>query len=76
MATFERELRYYVTKKEDAMKYLSADQYDRLLDFFDYISYGREQDSKHPLKAVVVESDWPEYEKVWKMIEERVTNDN
>ncbi|URC22311.1 hypothetical protein CHUUTOTORO_02260 [Serratia phage vB_SmaM-ChuuTotoro] len=31
----------------------------------------RLENGKTPLEAVVVESDWPEYDKVWKMIEER-----
>lgn len=75
MNEFNRQHRYHVLKVNDAQKYLSEDQYDRLLDFLDYISHGREVDNKKPLQAVVVESDWPEYEKVWSMIEERVTND-
>lgn len=26
-------------------------------------------------RAIIVEQDWPEYEKVWEMIETRVKND-
>ncbi|WYX90421.1 hypothetical protein PTQ24_000146 [Salmonella phage KKP_3822] len=34
--------------------------------------YSRAQRGKEDLKTVVVEHDWPEYEEVWKMLENRV----
>lgn len=71
---FKRELRYYVIKYKDAEKYLTVEQQQQLSRIRDDIAYGREQlDDKPELLAVVVESDWPEYEPVWKMIEARMT---
>lgn len=32
----------------------------------------REKDRKPPLECAVIESDWPEYQFVWRLIEERV----
>lgn len=69
---FKREIRYQVYKRKDidkmpdkprkAARALLA-ELDALLAAFD-VPYR---------KCVVVEEDWPEYEKVWQMIEERVT---
>ena len=68
----EREHRYYVAKKKDVEKYLSDEQqlqFDRLLT---KIRIGRLNDGKADVQTVCVDSDWPEYEIVWKMIEARV----
>ena len=43
-----------------------------IMDKVDDIRY---EQGKPRLKCVCVESDWPEYEPVWKMLEERVTNE-
>lgn len=69
---FKREIRYQVYKRKDidkmpdrprkAARALLA-ELDALLTAFDVPCR----------KCVVVEEDWPEYEKVWQMIEERVT---
>jgi len=61
MSNFEREDRYYVIKRKD-LGTLEEKALNHLL-----------QQIK-PVERVyaVVESDWPEYEKVWKMIENRV----
>lgn len=56
-----REERYIVLKHEN----LSSKQYYNLVRFL-------ERENISTVSAVVVESDWPEYEAVWKMIEERV----
>ena len=67
-----REHRYYVAKKKDVEKYLSDEQqlqFDRLLT---KIRVGRLNDGKSDAQTVCVDSDWPEYEIVWKMIEARV----
>ena len=61
--TFEREERYIVVK----LKYLTAGQEDNLRAFLKRSGIETEE-------SVVVESDWPEYETVWKMIEERCSN--
>ena len=68
----EREHRYYVAKTKDVEKYLSDEhqlQFDRLLT---KIRIGRLNDGKADVQTVCVDSDWPEYETVWRMIEARV----
>lgn len=69
---FKREIRYEVYKRKDIDNMPTAArkkarallaELNALLD-----GYG-----VRARKCVVVESDWPEYEKVWQMIEERVT---
>ena len=61
MSNFKREERYIVVK----VKTLSD---SALFDLRDYLY----QEGIQTTDCVVVESDWPEYEIVWKMIEERV----
>lgn len=68
-----RELRYWVLKLKDVEQYLSTEQEQALRDILQTVSEGRKRDNKSSLACVVVESDWPEYESVWKMIEERVS---
>ena len=68
----EREQRYYVAKKKDVEKYLTEEhqlQFDLLLT---KIRISRLNDGKADVQTVCVDSDWPEYETVWKMIEARV----
>lgn len=77
----ERQDRYIVIKKSDLKAAISsgrligADQ-DTLNDILERLNTQRFCDNKESLKAVVVESDWPEYERVWKMIEARVNMEN
>jgi hypothetical protein len=68
---FKRENRYIVIKIKDALKYLTPAQFRELSNIERSITVGRGSENKHPLTAVVVEQDWPEYEMVWAMIEER-----
>lgn len=60
--TFEREDRYIVIKRTD----LSAIEQQVLLG---WLSSSRIKTRE----GLVIESDWPEYEPVWKMIEDRVS---
>ena len=59
---FKREDRYIVIKR----KLLRKEQEENLLEWLHF------QGVAQVPKAVVVEGDWPEYEAVWRMIEERV----
>lgn len=59
---FQRETRYYTIKR----KHLSAIQETALRAHLARLNIGT-------VDCVVVESDWPEYETVWQMIEDRVT---
>lgn len=65
---FEREHRYLTIKLSDLKKCHPMKQYD----FFQALDNLRLPDRKF----VVVESDWPEYEPVWNMIETRVNYEN
>ena len=68
----EREHRYWVAKVKDVEKYLTSEQQTTLHMLMTKINVGRLRDDKPVLQAVCVDSDWPEYETVWKMIEARV----
>ena len=67
MTEFEREDRYLVMKRKDLLRLLP----DK--DLEDLARIAKKLEAAAPLECVVVESDWPEYESVWKMIEDRVT---
>jgi hypothetical protein len=70
---FKREERYYVLKISDMKKYLSAEKQESVIDTAGKLNAGRAVDGKPVLQAVVIESDWPEYERVWQMLETRMT---
>jgi hypothetical protein len=59
---FKREDRFIVIKR----KYLVGNDEERIADLLDTLGV-------ITCECVVVESDWPEYETVWKMIEARCT---
>lgn len=67
---FQREERYTVLKHTDIHEALDPDETTTLIELEEKISIYREAQNKIPLQCVVVESDWPEYEIVWKMIEQ------
>ena len=69
---FQREDRYIVIKRSDASWLSERDQF-LLSDLENVICGIRSKRGKDVLKSVVIESDWPEYETVWKMIEDRMT---
>lgn len=62
MSEFKRENRYIVIKR----KYLSDQDEAAILGLL-------EQRGIETRRSVVIEAGWPEYEPVWKMIEDRVT---
>ena len=72
----KRENRYLVLKYTDIEKYLSDDEKALLMSIDSGLSFARQQEDRGILKAVVVESDWPEYEPTWKAIEQRVEEEN
>lgn len=71
---FVRENRYTTIKNSDLMC-LTLLEFQVLDTILNKISQHRVDSGKKPLSCVVVESDWPEYEEVWEMIEERVKNE-
>jgi hypothetical protein len=70
-APFKREERYVVFKLSD-VQHLSYFQREMLELLQQEVSNIRDHLHKPELFCAVVESDWPEYEPVWKMIEERM----
>ena len=71
---FRREERYAVLKHTDVHEALTLEEIDMLLHIEAKIDACRFRAGKPPLKCVVVESDWPEYEPTWNAIEQRVVN--
>lgn len=69
---FERERRYTVIKTADAERFLSVEERSALATIEEKINQRRWKENRGKLTSVVVEQDWPEYETVWKMIEDRV----
>lgn len=67
-----KEERYIVFKLSDIEKYIGADKFFLLRKLIRGIEAGRERDEKKPFDCVVIEHDWPEYEKVWEMLSERM----
>lgn len=70
-----REERYLVLKQTDIDNALDSGEQLELSCLALKVHNKRIEIGKHPFSAVVVESDWPEYEPVWKMIEERVNRE-
>lgn len=71
MSKFERENKYLVFKRSDLTD-LPEHMIKNMIDLVVFISQQRARLNKSQLECVVVEKDWPEYECVWSMIEERV----
>lgn len=69
----KREKRYLVLKNSDMDRCLSEDQKRQLSSICATIDRSRRGIEKEPLKVVVVEHDWPEYEPTWQAIEKRMT---
>lgn len=65
MSEFKRENRYLVIKWKDAVAALGTRDLDRLQGIADAVAEHRGTKGKAPLSCVVVEADWPIYERVW-----------
>ena len=76
MTEFKRENRYLVIKRDDTYKYLTEQQQIWLGSINNSINTGRITDDKPVIECVLAKKGQPEYEIVWKMIEERFINDN
>ena len=74
MKKFIREDRYFVAKRKD-LEQLTETEAAVFLAIAKRLHQIRKARGAMPnIEAVVVESDWPEYNPVWAAIEERVTN--
>lgn len=70
----KREERYLVFKWTD-LEDLHTSYHNSLVDIIKQVEQIRDRNWKAPLECVVIEHDWPEYETVWKLLEERVDNE-
>ncbi|MCV6612876.1 MAG: hypothetical protein OIF55_19135 [Amphritea sp.] len=70
---FNREERYTVFKITDLQEAdnISPGDKEHLIHIESCVNAHRHNRDAKPLECVVVESDWPEYETVWRMIESR-----
>jgi len=69
--------RYIVLKRTDLKAYAkSPHDLEVLARIVASCAEGREMRGAKPLECVVIESEWPEYEQVWSMLETRVTHEN
>lgn len=64
--------RYVCVKNSHAKEALTKEEHKELYRLAMKVAAWRKQVGKTPFECVVVEHDWPEYEEVWKMIENRV----
>ena len=70
MSEFEREERYIVVKHSDVRSFWREDVREQ---FFAAVERLNEHNVRIPQrKYLVIESDWPEYEAAWQMIEKRM----
>jgi len=67
----KRENRYVVVKRKDILAHLTKTEEHELGLLIEKVDAGRKKQGKEEINCVVVESDWPEYEKVWGMLERR-----
>lgn len=79
MSDFIREKRYLIVKRKDLVE-ACRDLPESTISCFNTVLSAvnkiRKERGVEQIKAVVVEDDWPEYEIVWKMIEERMAAKN
>ena len=66
------ENRYLVLKRADIEKYISLDTQIVLANIAQAIEHHRHDEGRTPLKSIVIESDWPEYEPTLSILEARV----
>jgi hypothetical protein len=74
---FERQERYVVIKMKDMFEavqagFLGMSTPTTLIRIMDSLEAFRLTKGRPPLLTAVVEEDWPEYEVVWAMIEQRM----
>lgn len=74
---FQREDRYFVLKYSELEKCFSKNDWNLLAELSQKVdSFRRTVKQKETLRGVFIESDWPEYETVWSMLENRVAKEN
>lgn len=70
---FKREARYVVVKLKDVYEAgIPKEDIDAFNKVCDAVIAHRARVGKPFLECVVIEADWPEYEIVWEMLQERV----
>jgi hypothetical protein len=76
MSNFTREQRYYVIKISDAGEALNSSEIRLLKLLHAKVGLTRAIQAIPEREFVVVEKDWPEYEKVWCMLQDRAGTDS
>jgi hypothetical protein len=76
VTNFTREQRYYVLKISDAEIALNAHEMELLKLIHAKVGISRAIKAVPEREFVVVEKDWPEYEKVWRMLQDRTGTDS
>lgn len=71
----QRESRFTVLKNKDIAAYLVEDEREQLNDLCRKINRSRLLAGKGIVQCVVVESNCPEYEKVWELLAARAGED-
>lgn len=66
---FKRENRYLTLKLSDATAALGAQEWESLQRMVTAVAAYRKAAGKPGLECVVVESDWPIYDRVWQLVE-------
>jgi len=74
MSEFNREQRYIVLKIKDIEEFLTEENKIKLSEICYIINDARIDEGLPTLETVVIESDWPMYDKIWEKIEDCVTN--
>lgn len=69
---FVREPRYFVLKYTDIRAALSPEDRKILEELANKVSIYRATQKKPVFESVVVEKDWPEYELIWQLLEDRM----
>jgi hypothetical protein len=76
MNEFKREERYIVFKISDLQEMVQGTETINAMRLVsETLALMRAQNGQPPREYVVVESDWPEYDHVWRAIEARMTGD-
>ena len=68
------EKRYYVAKLSD-LKELTPEDLKTFNEICTKIEIGRGINGKKPFDAIVIENDWPEYDKVLEMLTSRIVRE-
>jgi len=76
MKKFKKKFDYYVFRKKDVKSYLSKNLIRLVESSHTFINSMRTNNNLRPLKCVCIEETWPEYDIVWRMLENRFNKEH